>query len=95
MFYDRRIERAAVEAEQEREVTIAAKRQKLDSTQPEPNHADTISLLFRMPDGSRKERNFRKQDTVQDMYDFVDVALADMGNQMWESGTYEIVFRIH
>jgi FAS-associated factor 2 len=34
---------------------------------------DSIAIAFRMPNGSRNQRNFRKSDTVERIYNFVSV----------------------
>ena len=46
-----------------------------------------IQVLIRMPDGSRKNRRFRKDDTLQALFDFIDV------NSDVKAGSYQLVRR--
>lgn len=47
---------------------------------PEPQDSDPekLSLMFRMPDGSRKQRKFVKSNTIAQLYAYVDGLLLDM-----------------
>ena len=44
-----------------------------------------IQVLIRIPDGSRKSRRFQKDDTLQALFDFIDV------NSDVELGSYQLV----
>ncbi|CAH8312314.1 unnamed protein product [Eruca vesicaria subsp. sativa] len=66
-------EKKKLEEEQELERQLAAK----EASLPKEPHADvenTITLLVRMPDGTRHGRRFLKSDKLQSLFDFIDIA---------------------
>ncbi|KAI3468791.1 hypothetical protein Pfo_025454 [Paulownia fortunei] len=58
--------------EQEIERQLAAKEASLPQ-EPTPDDENAVTLLVRMPDGSRRGRRFRKSDKLQYLFDFIDV----------------------
>ncbi|KAL9246755.1 hypothetical protein vseg_020250 [Gypsophila vaccaria] len=70
--------------EQELERQLAAKQASLPE-EPTLNDENAITLLVRMPDGSRHGRRFRKSDKLQSLFDFIDVG------RMLKPGTYRLV----
>ncbi|KAK6158111.1 hypothetical protein DH2020_005425 [Rehmannia glutinosa] len=58
--------------EQEIERQLAAKEASLPQ-EPTPDDENAVTLLVRMPDGSRRGRRFRKSDILQYLFDFIDV----------------------
>ncbi|KAK6137541.1 hypothetical protein DH2020_028707 [Rehmannia glutinosa] len=58
--------------EQEIERQLAAKEASLPQ-EPTPDDENAVTLLVRMPDGSRRGRRFRKSDNLQYLFDFIDV----------------------
>ncbi|KZV52602.1 hypothetical protein F511_25854, partial [Dorcoceras hygrometricum] len=58
--------------EQEIERQLAAKEASLPQ-EPAPDDENAVTLLVRMPDGSRRGRRFLKSDRLQYLFDFIDV----------------------
>ncbi|KAL6556355.1 hypothetical protein OROGR_005643 [Orobanche gracilis] len=58
--------------EQENERQLAAKEASLPQ-EPAPDDENAVTLLVRMPDGSRRGRRFHKSDRLQYLFDFIDV----------------------
>ncbi|CAA2993431.1 plant UBX domain-containing protein 8-like isoform X2 [Olea europaea var. sylvestris] len=61
-----------IEEEQEIERQLAAKEASLPQ-EPTPDDENAVTLLVRMPDGSRRGRRFLKSDKLQYLFDFIDV----------------------
>ncbi|KAG8374861.1 hypothetical protein BUALT_Bualt10G0039600 [Buddleja alternifolia] len=61
-----------LQEEQEIERQLAAKEASLPQ-EPTPDDENSVTLLVRMPDGSRRGRRFRKSDKLQYLFDFIDV----------------------
>lgn len=62
---------------QQRQQLKAAKRELVG---PEPaDSPDIVKIAFRMPDGSKIQRNFGKTDTVGRLYDFIDSLEEEVG----------------
>ncbi|GLT77593.1 hypothetical protein SLA2020_491610 [Shorea laevis] len=53
--------------------------------EPAIDDENAVTLLVRMPDGSRHARRFLKSDKLQLLFDFIDVG------KLMESGTYRVV----
>ncbi|XP_050384989.1 plant UBX domain-containing protein 8 isoform X2 [Argentina anserina] len=68
----------------ELERRLSAKSASLPS-EPAPNDENAVTLLVRMPDGSRLSHRFRKSDKLQLLFDFIDVS------RVVEPGTYKVV----
>ncbi|KAI4377880.1 hypothetical protein MLD38_015441 [Melastoma candidum] len=84
---ERRIEeetRRKQEEEQELERLLAAKEASLPQ-EPSSDDENAITLLIRMPDGTRCGRRFLKSDKLQCLFDFIDVGRAV------KPGTYRLV----
>lgn len=64
--------RADAEVKQQLAALLAAKHQRL-SAEPSSAEAGSVSIVVRMPDGSRKGRRFTVTDQLQAVFDFVDV----------------------
>lgn len=64
--------RRKLEEEQEIERQRAAKEASLPK-EPSPDDENSVTLLVRMPDGSRRGRRFLKSDKLQFLFDFIDV----------------------
>ncbi|GFZ07049.1 ubiquitin-like superfamily protein [Actinidia rufa] len=76
--------RRKLEEEQEIERQLAAKEVSLPQ-EPTSDDEKAVTLLVRMPDGSRRGRRFRKSDKLQSLFDFIDVG-------RWvKPGTYRLV----
>ncbi|MQL81165.1 hypothetical protein Taro_013617 [Colocasia esculenta] len=58
--------------EEEFERDLAAKQASLP-TEPSPDDENAVTLLVRMPDGSRRGRRFLKSDRLQSLFDFIDI----------------------
>lgn len=73
-----------LQEEEESERKLAAKKASLP---PEPSVEDenAVTLLVRMPDGSRRGRRFLKSDRLQSLFDFIDI-----GGGV-KPGTYRLV----
>ncbi|KAL3498781.1 hypothetical protein ACH5RR_041513 [Cinchona calisaya] len=65
--------RRKLEEEQEVERQLAAKEASLPE-EPPSDHESAVTLLVRMPDGSRRGRRFLKTDKLQYLFDFIDVS---------------------
>ncbi|KAE8671551.1 Plant UBX domain-containing protein 13 [Hibiscus syriacus] len=76
--------RRKVEEEQECERQLAAKEASLPQ-EPAANEQNAVTLLVRMPDGSRRGRRFLKSDRLQSLYDFIDIGRGV------KPGTYRLV----
>ncbi|XP_058104806.1 plant UBX domain-containing protein 8-like isoform X2 [Magnolia sinica] len=59
--------------EEEFERLLAAKQASLPQ-EPSPDDESAVTLLVRMPDGSRRGRRFLKSDKLQSLFDFIDVS---------------------
>lgn len=61
-----------LQEEQELETQLAVKEASLP---PEPSSADdnAVTLLVKMPDGSRRGRRFLRSDKLQSLFDFIDI----------------------
>ncbi|KAL2543496.1 Plant UBX domain-containing protein 8 [Forsythia ovata] len=64
--------RRQMEEKQEIERQLAAKEASLPQ-EPTPDDENAVTLLVRMPDGSRRGRRFLKSDKLQYLFDFIDV----------------------
>ncbi|CAA2976527.1 plant UBX domain-containing protein 8-like isoform X1 [Olea europaea var. sylvestris] len=64
--------RRTLEEEQELKGQLAAKEASLPQ-EPTPDDGNAVTLLVRMPDGSRMGRRFLKSDKLQYLFDFIDV----------------------
>ncbi|KAK4744939.1 hypothetical protein SAY87_011251 [Trapa incisa] len=73
-----------LEEDQEFERQLAAKEASLPQ-EPTSNDDNAMTLLVRMPDGSRRGRRFLKSDKLQSLFDFIDIGRAV------KSGTYRLV----
>ncbi|KAL0312652.1 UNVERIFIED_CONTAM: Plant UBX domain-containing protein 8 [Sesamum radiatum] len=67
--------RRQLQEEQEIERQLAAKEASLPQ-EPTADDENAVTLLVRMPDGSRRGRRFRKSDKLQYLFDFIDVGRA-------------------
>ncbi|KAK4435275.1 Plant UBX domain-containing protein 8 [Sesamum alatum] len=67
--------RRQLQEEQEIERQLAAKEASLPQ-EPTPDDENAVTLLVRMPDGSRRGRRFRNSDKLQYLFDFIDVGRA-------------------
>ncbi|XP_042518832.1 plant UBX domain-containing protein 8-like [Macadamia integrifolia] len=70
--------------EEEFERQLAAKEASLPQ-EPASDDDNAVTLLIRMPDGSRRGRRFLKSDKLQSFFDFIDVGRAV------KPGTYKLV----
>ncbi|XP_010278560.1 PREDICTED: plant UBX domain-containing protein 8-like [Nelumbo nucifera] len=70
--------------EEEFERLIAAKEASLPQ-EPPSDDENAVTLLVRMPDGSRRGRRFLKSDNLQLLFDFIDVG------RVVKPGTYRLV----
>ncbi|OVA14152.1 UBX [Macleaya cordata] len=70
--------------EEEFERKLAAKEASLPQ-EPASDDENSITLLIRMPDGSRRGRRFLKSDKLQSLFDFIDVG------RVVKPGTYRLV----
>ncbi|CAO2819966.1 unnamed protein product [Amaranthus hypochondriacus] len=76
--------RMKLEEEQELERQLAAKEASLPE-EPSSDSENVVTLLVRMPDGSRRGRRFLKSDKLQSLFDFIDVG------KTVKPGTYRVV----
>ncbi|KAH6790768.1 Ubiquitin-like superfamily protein [Perilla frutescens var. frutescens] len=76
--------RRKLQEEQEIERQLAAKEASL-SQEPTPDDENAVTLLVRMPDGSRRGRRFLKSDKLQRLFDFIDVG------RVVKPGSYRLV----
>lgn len=61
-------------AEQQRKEDIARQKIEMASlvpSEPEPNHPNSISVLFKLPNGQRIERRFFSTDSLKDVYNYI------------------------
>ncbi|KAI4966855.1 hypothetical protein ZWY2020_035806 [Hordeum vulgare] len=70
--------------EEELESMLAAKRASLPK-EPLPNAEGAVTVVVRMPDGSRQGRRFLKSDQLQVLFDFIDIS------KTFKPGTYRLV----
>ncbi|XWS49888.1 hypothetical protein CRYUN_Cryun12cG0041700 [Craigia yunnanensis] len=73
-----------MEEEKECERQLAAKEASL-SQEPAADEKNALTLLVRMPDGSRRGRRFLKSDKLQSLYDYIDICRGV------KPGTYRLV----
>nr|ABK92794.1 unknown [Populus trichocarpa] len=76
--------RRKLEEEQEFERLLAAKEASL-ALEPSSNDENAVTLLVRMPDGSRRGRRFLKSDKLHALFDFIDIG------RVVKPGTYRLV----
>jgi hypothetical protein len=70
--------------EEELESLLAAKRESLPK-EPLPNAEGAVTVVVRMPDGSRQGRRFLRSDQLQVLFDFIDIS------KTFKPGTYRLV----
>ncbi|KAL6661926.1 hypothetical protein ACP70R_001310 [Stipagrostis hirtigluma subsp. patula] len=70
--------------EEELESELAAKQASLPK-EPLPNAEGAVTVVVRMPDGSRRGRRFLKSDKLQFLFDFIDIS------RTFKPGTYRLV----
>uniref|UniRef100_A0ACD6AIN7 Uncharacterized protein n=1 Tax=Avena sativa TaxID=4498 RepID=A0ACD6AIN7_AVESA len=70
--------------EEELESMLAAKRESLPK-EPLPNAEGAVTVVVRMPDGSRQGRRFLRSDQLQVLFDFIDIS------RTFKPGTYRLV----
>ncbi|GMH35432.1 hypothetical protein BSKO_03300 [Bryopsis sp. KO-2023] len=71
------------------EQIIAAKKSTLPQ-QPSESTADTITIMIRLPDGSKLSRRFELSNPLQVVFDFVDVEMAGKGGDL-TPGSYNLL----
>ncbi|XP_022736465.1 plant UBX domain-containing protein 8-like [Durio zibethinus] len=76
--------RRKMEEEQECARQLASKEASLPQ-EPAAGEENAVTLLVRMPDGSRRSRRFLKSDRLQSLYDFIDIGRGV------KPGTYRLV----
>nr|AFK39889.1 unknown [Lotus japonicus] len=76
--------RRKLQEEQELETQLAAKEASLPS-EPSSTDENAVTLLVRMPDGSRRGRRFLRSDKLQSLFDFIDIA------RVVKPGSYRLV----
>ncbi|KAI3453660.1 hypothetical protein Pfo_010323 [Paulownia fortunei] len=76
--------RQKLQEEQETERQLAAKEASLPQ-EPMPDDENAVTLLVRMPDGSRRGRRFLKSNKLQCLFDFIDVG------RVVKPGSYRLV----
>ncbi|XP_071723553.1 plant UBX domain-containing protein 8 isoform X2 [Rutidosis leptorrhynchoides] len=76
--------RRKFEEEQELERQLAAKEASLPQ-EPSSDDESAMTLLVKMPDGSRRGRRFLKSDKLQSLFDFIDIG------RTVKPGTYRLV----
>ncbi|CAA0831528.1 Plant UBX domain-containing protein 8 [Striga hermonthica] len=76
--------RRKLQEEEEVERQLAAKEASLPQ-EPTAEDENAVTLLVRMPDGSRRGRRFLKSDKLQCLFDFIDVG------RVVKSGSYRLV----
>ncbi|BFG31644.1 hypothetical protein CerSpe_179180 [Prunus speciosa] len=72
------------EEEQELERQLAAKEATLPQ-EPASNDENAVTLMVRMPDGSRHGRRFLKTDKLQSLFNFIDIG------RRFKPGSYRVV----
>ncbi|GJQ15362.1 hypothetical protein GpartN1_g7153.t1 [Galdieria partita] len=75
-----RLEREKQEAELERERLERRRQLKLQEIEEEPikGDSDTVTIAIRHSDGSRIERRFRKENTIRQVFDWLDIRGIDI-----------------
>jgi hypothetical protein len=75
-----RLEREREEAEKERQRLERRRRLKMEEMEPEPvkGESDVVVVAIRQPDGSRIERRFKKENTIRQVFDWVDIRGVDI-----------------
>ncbi|XP_042025323.1 plant UBX domain-containing protein 8-like isoform X2 [Salvia splendens] len=73
-----------LQEEQEKERQLAAKEASLPG-EPTPDDENAVTLLVRMPDGSRRGRRFLKSDKLQSVFDYIDIG------RVVKPGSYRLV----
>ncbi|KAG9160726.1 hypothetical protein Leryth_022311 [Lithospermum erythrorhizon] len=73
-----------IEEDKETERQLAEKEASLPQ-EPALKDENAVTLLVRMPDGSRRGRRFLKSDKLQSLFDFIDVG------RVIKPGTYKVV----
>ncbi|KAI3703435.1 hypothetical protein L1987_73510 [Smallanthus sonchifolius] len=76
--------RIKLEEEQELERQLAGKEASLPQ-EPTSDDENAVTLLVRMPDGSRRGRRFLRTDKLQHLFSFIDIA------RVVKPGTYRLV----
>ncbi|KDP25500.1 hypothetical protein JCGZ_20656 [Jatropha curcas] len=76
--------RRKLEEAQEFERQLAAKEASLPQ-EPASDNENAVTLLVRMPDGTRRGRRFLKSDNLRSLFDFIDIGRAV------KPGTYKLV----
>ncbi|KAK9067983.1 hypothetical protein SSX86_012094 [Deinandra increscens subsp. villosa] len=76
--------RIKLEEEQELERQLAGKEASLPQ-EPASDDENAVTLLVRMPDGSRRGRRFLRTDKLQHLFSFIDIA------RVVKPGTYRLV----
>ncbi|KAL8498356.1 hypothetical protein ACS0TY_021613 [Phlomoides rotata] len=76
--------RRKLQDEQENERQLAAKEASLPQ-EPTAGNENAVTLLVRMPDGSRRGRRFLKTDNLQCLFDFIDIG------RVVKPGSYRLV----
>ncbi|KAG5223331.1 UBX domain-containing family protein [Salix suchowensis] len=76
--------RRKLEEEKEFERLLAAKEASL-AFEPASDDENAVTLLVRMPDGSRRGRRFLKSDKLHSLFDFIDIG------RVVKPGTYRLV----
>ncbi|XP_044485014.1 plant UBX domain-containing protein 8-like isoform X2 [Mangifera indica] len=76
--------RKKMEEEQEYERQLAAKEASLPQ-EPSTDDENAVTLLVKMPDGSRRGRRFLKSNKLQSLFDFIDIGRGV------KAGTYRLV----
>lgn len=72
-------------AEHQRKQDIARLKIEMASqvpSEPEPNHPDTIGVLFKLPDGQRVERRFKSSDSLKVSESFCSISRLHGGKSM-------------
>lgn len=77
--------RRKIEEEQELERLLAAKEASL-AREPAADDENAVTLLVRLPDGSRRGRKFLRSDKLQSLFDFIDVGRGGI-----KPGSYRLV----
>lgn len=83
-------ERLRQEAEEKSRAEAALARSAALPAEPADDDPEKISLAFRLPGNVRKQRNFRKSELLQQLFDFVDSQLVEAGQSDW-LGDYTLI----
>ncbi|XP_062198732.1 plant UBX domain-containing protein 8-like [Phragmites australis] len=78
-------ERRKKQLEEEELASNLASKQAALPSEPPPNNEGAVTLVVRMPDGSRQGRRFLKSDKLQFLFDFLDIG------RTCKPGTYRLV----